>query len=147
MTNNFIIFAITAVPAIGILAWGGHYYLSGLLWVIPSLIVYAIATVCVGLFLGVLAARYRDIMHFSATIMQIAYFLTPVIWVIPEQGGRALVAKVNPFTHYIAIFRQPIMDGTVPVQSWLIVLACTAGLALMALIFFATSRRKIIFWL
>ena len=104
-------------------------------------------TVSVGLFLGVLSARYRDIMHFSSTVMQIAYFLTPVLWVVPEEGPRALAAQINPFTHFIAILREPIMDGTVPVESWWVVLGCTVALMLLALVFFAMSRRKIIFWL
>ena len=61
MMNNFMIFFITLVPAIGIFAWSGHYHLSGLLWFLPSLLIYAICTVCIGLFLGVISARYRDV--------------------------------------------------------------------------------------
>lgn len=147
MTNNFIIFFITLVPAIGIFIWSGHYHLSGLVWFIPCLVVYAICTVSVGLLLGVISARYRDVMHFSATIMQVAYFLTPVLWVPPETGPRAIAAVVNPFSHFIAILREPILDGTVPYFSWLVVLGCTGGLLLLSLLFFAVSRRKIIFWL
>ena len=147
MTNNFIIFAITAIPAAAICVWSGSYHIEGLIWLVPCLLVYAVCTICVGLFLGVISARYRDVMHFSATVMQIAYFLTPVIWVMPEEGARATAAYINPFTHFIAILREPIMDGTAPVDSWQIVLGCTGALMVLAVLFFATSRRKIIFWL
>ena len=102
---------------------------------------------CIGLFLGVISARYRDVMHFSATIMQVAYFLTPVLWIPPETGPRAIAAVVNPFSHYIAILREPLLDGTVPYFSWLVVLGCTLTLLLLSLVFFAVSRRKIVFWL
>jgi ABC-type polysaccharide/polyol phosphate export permease len=147
MTNNFMIFALTAIPAFGICVWSGSCHVVGLIWLLPALAIYAINTIAVGLFIGVISARYRDMMHFSSTLMQIAYFLTPVLWVPPETGPRAIAAKVNPFTHYIAILRDPVLDNTVPYQSWLIVLGCTAALILLALAFFAVSRRKIIFWL
>lgn len=146
MMNNFIIFAITAVPAVLICIWSGTYNLLGILWVLPCFVVYALCTLCTGLFLGVISARYRDAMHFSGTVMSIAYFLTPVLWTVPEEGARATVAMINPFTHFIAILRDPILTGTVPLQSWVIVSGCTVTLVALALVFFTTSRRKIIFW-
>lgn len=147
MMNNLIIFMIMAIPAIAISTFFGIYNVEGAIWLLPALAMYGVTTVCVGLLLGVIAARYRDLMHFSATVMQVAYFLSPVLWIPPESGPRAWVAMVNPFTHYIAILRQPMVDGTAPGLSWAICGMLTGALLILALIFFTTSRRKLIFWL
>ena len=147
MMNNFIIFAITAVPALAICAYVGAYNIMALVWLLPSLALYAFTTVCIGLLLGVISARYRDIMHFSQTAMQVAYFLSPILWIPPETGPRAMAAFLNPITHYVALLRQPMLEGTIPLLSWVISLSCSLVIALLAILFFATSRRKLILWL
>ncbi len=147
MTNNLIVFAYSAVPALlfcvyfGVLNWSG-------LFVLPIvLIVYAINGLWISALMGVICVRHRDILHFVGTVMQIFYFVTPILWVPPETGPRALIANINPLTHYIAIFRTPILDGTIPWESWKWVAICTIVGAVVSFIVFMRSRRQIVFWL
>ena len=52
----------------------------GALWAILGLLLLAINVFWGSLLLGLLCARFRDIPPIVASVMQIAFFLTPVIW-------------------------------------------------------------------
>ncbi|MEM8921160.1 MAG: hypothetical protein AAGB25_07315, partial [Pseudomonadota bacterium] len=66
----------------------------------------------------------------------------------PEQMGRLMdILIFNPLTHYIFLFRDPIIYGTVPMTSLWVVLGVTVVGSALALAVFAYSRRKIVFWL
>ncbi|GAB5459478.1 MAG: hypothetical protein Hens3KO_25080 [Henriciella sp.] len=147
MMNNFFIFLLSAIPAISICAYFQVYHFAALQWLVPALLIYAINTIWIGLLFGIISARYRDIMHFSTTAMQVLYFLSPVLWIPPEEGIRALAAKLNPITHYLAILRQPMIDGTVPYYSWGVVMSCTGIGLVFTFALFAFARRRLVFWL
>jgi len=68
---------------------------------------------------------------------------------MPSQFGPGArkYAEYNPFTHYLAIFRDPILYDDFSQQSWMIVLAITLAGWLLALIVFSNFRKRIVFWL
>jgi ABC-type polysaccharide/polyol phosphate export permease len=119
----------------------------GALWAIPGLIVILYTSVWVILLLGLITARLRDLQHIVSTVMRFAFFATPVIWVASDLGSRAIIANYNPLTHFIAVVRDPILDGQVASVHWFIVLWIT-GIGTFATFFlFARFRRSLIFWL
>lgn len=110
---------------------------------IPILIVNGIWT---QLLLGVICARVRDLVHLTQTVVRLLFFLTPILWVPASFGEYGKYADYNPFTHVIAIFRDPLVYGTVPYVSWMIVLAITiAGCAISALVF-RLNKNRIFYW-
>ena len=58
--------------------------------------------------------RFRDIPQIVASVMQIAFFMTPIIWK-PELLGHtaARLLPLNPFFAFLEIVRAPLL-GTVP---------------------------------
>lgn len=114
-----------------------------ILLAIPVLVLNAL---WVQLALGVLCARHRDFIHLAQTLVRLLFFLTPILWVPADFGRFGDYAVYNPFTHYLAIVRDPLVFGTVPGMSWLIVLAITVCGVAASLIAFHQFRRKIVFW-
>src|SRR3712207_9508253 len=51
----------------------------------------------VGLFLGMICARFRDIQQIVASAMQFFFFLSPVIWKPALLGELAVWLPLNPF--------------------------------------------------
>jgi ABC-type polysaccharide/polyol phosphate export permease len=108
---------------------------------------FAINAIWVKIFLGVVAARFRDIEHFVQSIMRLMFFLTPIFW-MPEQVGDALkYLWWNPFFHFLEIFRGPLLYDRIAADSWVYVLVMTAGGWALTLITFAIARRRVVFWL
>jgi lipopolysaccharide transport system permease protein len=98
--------------------------------------------------LGAIAARFRDIPMIATSVMQITFFVTPVMWQPQQLTERAqLVVWFNPLAAFLDILRSPLL-GQVPRNSalWL----ATATLGLLALLYVALylhARRRIVYWL
>jgi len=120
------------------------FHLPGLIWILPVSLIYFINGFWVSLFLGTISAIYRDITQIVQTLIRMMFFLTPVLWV-PEQLGEIgkNVALYNPLAHFIAIVRDPIMYGTVPVLSWIIVLTITFIGLLSGVLIFGHGRPRV----
>jgi lipopolysaccharide transport system permease protein len=98
------------------------------------------------LLLGVLCARFRDIPPIVASVIQIMFFMTPVIWKPELVGKWAVYLPLNPLFSIMETMRGPIMGTPVPSTVWLSALVCTAVLSAVSLAFFTRFRGRIAFW-
>lgn len=123
------------IPSRSILLWP-----LGLVLVIISL--SWIALVC-----AIVSARYRDVPIMIANILSVLFWLTPLMY-FPEQLGRKrFIADFNPFTHMIALVREPLLGGTPTLTDWLVVLAIALLGWGATFLFFARYRARIVYWL
>src|SRR5262249_15065643 len=96
--RNVIVFAhnslIYFVVAVMFAVWPG--------FVGPLLAVEGLALLCVngvwlGLLVGLFSVRFRDVPLIVASIMQVAFFLTPILWKPEQLVGRSWALDYNPF--------------------------------------------------
>ncbi len=66
-----------------------------------------------GLLLTPLALLYRDIEKGLPIILQIWFFLTPVIYLIPEKGAGAILNYINPVTPVLNTTREMMTNGKI----------------------------------
>jgi ABC-type polysaccharide/polyol phosphate export permease len=101
----------------------------------------------IGLWLGPLSARYRDISAFIPIIIQIAMFLSPIFWSPSLLSGNDWIVDYNPIAWMIETFRSPIIGGDIRFDLWvqLILLTC-ANLALGIAVLHRV-RDKISYWI
>ncbi len=115
---------------------------------LPGLVIYLVNAVAVQYTFGLIAARYRDVTHLTNSITRIMIFVTPILWVREElTGPRALVADFNPLTHYIEIIRAPLLGDMPRLSSWIIVLAITVLVWVIAAVSGARMRRRLPYWI
>ena len=74
---------------------------------------WIVDTLAICLLLGAFCARFRDIGPIVGSVMQIAFFLTPVIWQPEQLGPSRWMLPLNPFFALLEIVRAPLL-GTVP---------------------------------
>lgn len=117
------------------------------LLIIPGLALLIINAVWVTLLLGAICARFRDIPPIAASLVQVAFFLTPIIWMPELLRERIVFAEANPFYHFVEMLRAPLL-GTVPdMQTYHVVIGVTlAGWALTWL-FFRRFRCRLAYWI
>jgi ABC-type polysaccharide/polyol phosphate export permease len=122
--------------------------LASFVWIVPGLILYAIAGFGVGLGLAVLGARYRDLGPALATIMSLMFIITPVFWMKSTlTGDNAWIVHFNPFYHFLEIVRQPMLGGFASAENWFAAVAVTAICLIFGLTSFLTMRRHVYFWI
>ncbi len=69
--------------------------------------------------ISIVSARFRDIPPIVASLLQILFFLTPVIWRKEDLPGRAILVDLNPFYHLIEIIgRRSLVRQFPPSASW-----------------------------
>ena len=104
--------------------------------------------VWVGLLVGALTTRFRDVQQLLASLLQILLFVTPVFWppdLLARRG--VLLVDLNPFYHFVAIMREPLLGKAPAALNWYVVAAVTvSGWALTVLVF-GRVRDRLPYWL
>ena len=114
---------------------------------LPALPLWIIDSLALSLLLGGICARFRDIMPIVASVMQIAFFLSPVIWKPEQLGVHAVWLPFNPFYDMLEIVRSPLLGEVPSLLVWLAALGYSAILCGLAWIFFLRARGRIAFWI
>jgi ABC-2 type transport system permease protein/lipopolysaccharide transport system permease protein len=119
---------------------------AGLL-VVPGLILVIANAIWVGLLFGTVCARFRDIPQIVESVMRLAFFVTPVIWMPDQLGGRAYLALFNPFSYFVELIRAPLLGEVPSALTWGLALAVTAGGWVLAALVFVRFRARVAYWL
>lgn len=146
-TRTLILTGFSAIGAAAFLIWSGLPRSWIAVASIPAVLMYILTALPVQLLLGSLGAFTRDVQQVVENIVRAVFFLTPVIWLAAPGTHRYVIAQLNPLTHYIEIFRMPIVDGVVPWGAWAACLFLTALLWAIAVPVFSYTRQKLVFWL
>jgi ABC-type polysaccharide/polyol phosphate export permease len=144
--RNFIIFAHNLV-ILGLVLLVYPPTFSWALLIAPvGWFLIALNGVWVGIVLGLLSARFRDIPQVIGSVVQVAFFLTPVMWKREMLGRHAWTVEFNPFYHFLEIGRAPFFGAIPTGTTWLAISAITLGGFTIAMILFTRFRGRIAFW-
>ena len=100
-----------------------------------------------GLWLGPLSARYRDISASIPIIIQLAMFLSPIFWSPTLLGGRSWIVDYNPMAWMIETFRSPILGGEPRFDLWIQLIILTAANFSLGVVVLHRVRDKITYWI
>jgi lipopolysaccharide transport system permease protein len=119
------------------------------LLVIPGFALVLVNMVGATMVLAVLSARFRDIPQAVQSLMQIVFFLTPIMWMPQSISAHAsdAVLQLNPFYHLISIVREPLLGRAPELSSWLASLGLAVFGWLGALLFYGRFRWRVPYWL
>lgn len=147
--RNLLLLAHQLPLIVVVLAFGGK--LGGALWgwwLLGMLMCIACAVLVVAL-LGLICARYRDVPMMVSSLLQIAFFVTPVMWhaELLTSAKSQLLVTLNPLAAWLSLMRGPLLGQAAPVSAWLV-----AGLTLLVLtglcaLAYVLARKRITYWL
>lgn len=145
--RNLIQFAHQIVIYVPVALFTGVVLSWNALLVLPALLLAVINAHVIGLTLGLVCARYRDIAQIVISLMQMLMFLTPVFWMPDNLPERAQYILWNPFAQMLDLLRTPLLGGMASTGSWLGVLGWTAVNIALAAALFRKYRRRVVYWL
>ena len=146
--QHVLIFLHNAVIVVLVFAVFKHPVGLEALLAIPGFCLAVFTGMWVSYVVAILCTRYRDLGQVVTSLLQIAFFVTPVLWkveFVPEQY-RSYIA-LNPFAIYLSIIRDPLLGQPVPLEHWAIAAAITVGGFLLSLPFIGRYHRRIVYWL
>ncbi|WPL10397.1 Teichoic acid translocation permease protein TagG [Thiorhodovibrio litoralis] len=113
---------------------------------IPGLLLVLFNGVWIGILLGLISARFRDVPQIIASVTQLAFFMTPIIWKPDMLSDRAFILDANPFYHLVEIIRGPLLGQAPALSQWLTVGVITILGWTVTLLFYTVYRWRIAYW-
>jgi ABC-2 type transport system permease protein/lipopolysaccharide transport system permease protein len=113
---------------------------------LPGLLLLAINGLWASLALGMLCARYRDVPQIMLSLVQILFFLTPVIWTAERLTDYGLVLQLNPLHHLLELVRAPLLGRSPALESWIVASGLALAGSLLTALSFGRHRGRIAYW-
>jgi len=99
-----------------------------------------------GLIVAILCGRFRDIAPIVGAVLQIGFFITPVMLSPKLQRVDPWIVDINPFAALVELVRTPLMGNEIsPALLHLSLLCLVVGSGLAAAPF-VRYRRQIVYW-
>ena len=146
VVRNLLVLAHNVVVIVAVYAllqvWPG----AQVLFALPGLALWLIDSLAVCLLLGAVCARFRDIPPIIGSIMQMAFFISAVIWKPSQLHAQAWMLAFNPFFAMLEIVRAPLLGELPELATWAAALGFSAALCGASWLLFARVRNRIAFW-
>jgi len=146
IARNLIVFGHNLVVFVVVALWFRVPFGWADVMAVPGMVLLMLGTVPTGLILAAICARFRDIPPVVASLLQVVFFMTPIMWRPDLLGANLALALYNPFNCFIDLIRAPLLGEWVPASSWAVALGMTALAWLLAFPFFARFRARIAYW-
>ena len=146
--KNLIILGHNLVVLVPIFA----FFPNQLGWIsfmaLPGLLLTLWGGIALIFILAIVCLRYRDVRNIVANILQVSFYLTPILWkpnLMPQSIQDIMI--YNPFAVFLALVRDPLL-GHLPAASYVLAaLTINLLLSLLAFTLFAKYRARLAFWL
>jgi lipopolysaccharide transport system permease protein len=113
---------------------------------IPAFMLWLLDGAAIALVLGALCARFRDIPPIVGSVMQIAFYISGVMYKPEMLGHRGFFLLYDPFFTVLQVLRSPLL-GTIPsLHTYISALGFSVALCVFAWLVFLRVRHRIAFW-
>ncbi|SIO59029.1 lipopolysaccharide transport system permease protein [Burkholderia sp. GAS332] len=137
--HNFLIIVLLLV-IFGVKSW------ETLPVFIPALVLYMCNALWIAMVAGLLSARFRDLPQMVAALMQIAFYVTPVIYRPNALNRFSFIVEWNPLAYLIELVRAPLVGQMPSATTWVVTIAmCVLGW-LFALALTGRFLKRIPYW-
>lgn len=143
--HNLIVYAVMLLVFPQPLGWAS-------LMVFPAFVLLAANGAWVALLLGIVTTRFRDLTPITQSLVQLLFFLTPIVWIYEDLLANAAIAErarlveFNPLLHFIEIIRQPMLGHEQHLRHWVVVLVITVVGWVLTLVAVRQFRSRIAYW-
>jgi len=144
--QNLIRSGYALIGCVVILLLAGVVVTGAWFWSVLGVGVVLVASPAVAAVFAFLGVFFPDSQFIVANLMRVAMFASPIFWANPGHDPlREVLYTWNPFTYFINVVREPIVDGTAPLSALGISVAITLALWMLALLLLGMFRRQVAF--
>lgn len=144
--KNLIIFAHNIVVIVAVALFFPPELKISVLLVFPGLFLIALNALWVGIVVGLVCARFRDVTQIVSSIVGIAFFVTPIMWYSKMLGPNGWMVNLNPFYHFIQIIRAPIIGDIIDPRNWVATVVITVVGYILMIALFGRFRNRVAYW-
>lgn len=144
--RNLIIFlhGIAVIPFIW-LVFPWSIGLVSLLSLVGLAVVY-VFIVSSSVIVSMICVRYRDVPPVIASVLQLLFFISPIIWEPSHIRGGEFIVALNPIAYLLAITRDPLMGKVPSLMNWVGSIGFVAVLTLAMMYIYTRYRARVVYW-
>lgn len=115
---------------------------------VPAFLLLVLNGLWIALLAGIIATRFRDIPPIIASLTQLLFFMTPIVWSYERLKSNPLSAYVelNPVMHFVEILRQPLLGQPIVWRHWAVVGVITVVGCTVSLVCLRNYRSRVAYW-
>ena len=115
---------------------------------LPAFLLLVLNGLWCALLAGIIATRFRDIPPIIASLTQLLFFMTPIVWSYERLKSNPLAAYVelNPVMHFVEILRQPLLGQPIVWRHWAVVGVITVVGCAVSLVCLRNYRSRVAYW-
>ncbi|MGJ4962388.1 ABC transporter permease [Bradyrhizobium sp. HKCCYLRH3061] len=96
--------------------------------------------------ISMICVRYRDVPPVMNAILQLLFFVSPIIWAPSQIKGGELAVALNPVAYLLAITRDPLMGNVPSLASWAGAVGFIAVLTAAMTYIYTRYRSRVVYW-
>jgi lipopolysaccharide transport system permease protein len=120
---------------------------GNIILIIPGLLIVLANLAWIGYVLAILSARFRDIPQIVQSLIQVAFFISPVIFKPSQLPPNHPVLLLNPFASMLDVMREPLIGHVPSASSYMILFGLLVSGWLFALAFAGKYSQRVVYWL
>ena len=166
--QNLILLGHNILLVPGIWWYAGIDLDLSMIMAVPGLLLLQINLAWIGLVLSIVCTRFRDLEQIISNLMQISYFLTPIMWLPERLLGKVMLPvtwyywdgdswiseahqldliHLNLFYHLMELVRTPLLGKPLDPVHWQVAIVLALLGWALAILFFQRTRSRIVYWL
>lgn len=147
LSRNILIWLHNVIVLVLVYLIFGKTFNLNILWIFATLPILCTFGLGLSILIGTLSTRYRDLQQIIASLTQLLFFITPIMWLPSVLKGKEWLLSYNIFYYYLAALRMP-FDGINIFTDGILVFAFLISLItlLFAFLVFIKFRSKISYW-
>jgi lipopolysaccharide transport system permease protein len=113
---------------------------------LPGLAIVYVFVVSASIIVSMVCVRYRDVPPVIASLLQLLFFVSPIIWIPSQIHGGELVVELNPIAYLLAITRDPVMGNAPSLMNWVGAIGFVAVVTAAMIYLYTRYRSRVVFW-
>jgi lipopolysaccharide transport system permease protein len=113
---------------------------------IPGLVIVYVFVVSASTMISMICVRYRDVPPVVGALLQLLFFVSPIIWIPSKIQGGELIVGLNPIAYLLAITRDPLMGNLPSLINWAGAVFFVALLTAAMVYIYTRYRSRVVYW-
>ncbi|MCP3718741.1 ABC transporter permease [Paraburkholderia sp. CNPSo 3281] len=145
--RNLIVTAHNFVIIIGLLLIFGVRDWEILPLFIPALLIFILNALWIAMVAGLLSARFRDLPQIISALLQVAFYVTPIIFRPNALNRFSFIVEWNPLAYLLEVVRGPLIGQMPSPLTWGITIGMAAIGWPIALLLTGRYLKRIPYWI
>jgi len=139
LAHNFVI-VVVLLAIFGVPSW------ASLPLFIPGLLILTLNATWIAMLAGLFSARFRDLPQIIASLVQVAFYVTPIMY-RPEALTRfSFIVRLNPLAYLLDVVRMPLLGQVPSTRIYVVTIAMAVVGWAFALLVTNRYLKRISYW-